>query len=58
MMVAWYFATALAQQPDATLPYLVERRLPPATHRKAIQKALESYRISPEQKAFLRSLRD
>ena len=58
MMVAWYFATALALQPDATLPYLVERRLPPATHRKTIQKALESYRIPPEQKAFLRSLRD
>ncbi len=57
MMVAWYFATALAKQYDAVLPYLEERRLVPWTHNKTIQKAVESYRISPEQKAYLKTLK-
>ena len=57
MMVAWYFATALAKQYDAALPYLVNRRLDRWTHNKTIQKAVESYRITPEQKTYLRSLR-
>ena len=57
MMVAWYFATALAKQYDTALPYLEQRRLERWTHNKTIQKAVESYRISPEQKAELRSLR-
>jgi len=57
MMVAWYFATALAKQWDAAIPYLTERRLDEWTHRKTIQKAVESYRITEEQKAFLRTLR-
>ena len=58
MMQAWFFATALAKQWDATLPWLTERRLSPWVHRKTIQKAVESYRITPEQKALLKSLRD
>ena len=58
MMAAWYFVTALAKQYEAVLPFIRERRLEPWTHRKAIQKATESFRISPEQKACLRSLRD
>jgi len=57
MMIAWYFATALAKQYEAVLPFLEEKRLAPWTHNKAIQKALESYRIKPEQKAYLRSLK-
>jgi len=57
MMTAWYFATALAKQYDVVLPYLEERRLDPWTHNKAIQKAVESLRITPEQKAYLRTLR-
>lgn len=57
MMVAWYFATALAKQYDAALPYLRQRRLDRWTHNKTIQKAVESYRITPEQKDELRSLR-
>ncbi|MCD7739306.1 MAG: DNA alkylation repair protein [Lachnospiraceae bacterium] len=57
MMVAWYFATALAKQCDATLPYLVERRLPVWTHNKTIQKACESRRIRPEMKEYLRELK-
>jgi len=57
MMVAWYFATALAKQYEAVLPYFEERRLPEWTHRKAIQKAVESRRISEERKNYLRSLR-
>lgn len=57
MMVAWYFATALAKQYEATLPVLEQNILDPWTHNKAIQKAVESYRITPEQKAVLRSLR-
>ncbi|MCH5184132.1 MAG: NUDIX domain-containing protein [Oscillospiraceae bacterium] len=58
MMVAWYFATALAKQQEATLPYFTERRLPPWTHRKAIQKALESRRIPEDLKRCLKPLRD
>ena len=57
MMVAWYFATALAKQYDASLPYLEQRRLDRWIHNKTIQKAVESYRITPEQKGYLRSLR-
>lgn len=57
MMIAWYFATALAKQYDATLPYIQQCRMEPWTHNKAIQKAIESYRITDEQKAYLRSLK-
>ena len=57
MMIAWYFATALAKQWDATIPYLKERKLPEWVHRKTIQKAIESYRITPEQKVYLKTLR-
>lgn len=57
MMVAWYFATALAKQYDAALPFLERERLPFWTHNKAVQKALESNRICASQKAYLRTLR-
>ena len=57
MMIAWYFATALAKQYEAALPYIEKRRLAPWTHSKAIQKAIESYRITEEQKNYLRSLK-
>lgn len=57
MMQAWYFATALAKQYEATLPVLQELRLSIWVHNKTIQKAIESYRITPEQKEFLRTLR-
>ena len=57
MMIAWYLATALAKQWDLTIPYLEEKRLPEWVHKKTIQKAIESYRITPEQKAYLRSLK-
>ena len=57
MMVAWYFATALAKQYGAALPYIQERRLAPWTHNKTIQKAIESYRITPDKKAYLRTLK-
>lgn len=57
MMVAWYFATALAKQWESTLPYIVESTLEKWTHNKAIQKAVDSYRITPEQKELLKSYR-
>ena len=57
MMVAWYFATALAKQYDAAVPYLTEHRLPLWTHNKTIQKATESYRVSQKHKDYLRTLR-
>ena len=57
MMIAWYFATALAKQYAAALPYIENRRLAPWTHNKAIQKSLESFRISPERKDYLRGLK-
>lgn len=57
MVQAWYFATALAKQWDSVIGYIEQRRLDDWTHRKAIQKAIESYRITDEQKTYLRSLK-
>ena len=57
MMQAWFFATALAKQWDATLPYIEQHRLEKDTHNKTIQKAVESFRITDEQKALLKTLR-
>ena len=57
MMTAWLFAEALVKQWDATLPFIQNKRLDSWTHNKAIQKACESFRISPEKKEMLKSLR-
>ena len=57
MMVAWFFATALAKQWDQAIPYIEQNRLAVWTHNKTIQKAIESYRITPEQKEYLRTLK-
>lgn len=57
MMTAWYFATALAKQYDAVLPFIEEKTLDKWTHNKAIQKAVESRRITDEQKAYLKTLK-
>ena len=57
MMQAWYFATALAKQYDSTVPFVAEHRLSPWVHNKTIQKAVESFRITAEQKAHLKTLR-
>jgi 3-methyladenine DNA glycosylase AlkD len=57
MMIAWYFATALAKQYETILPFIEGKKLDTWTHNKAIQKSVESYRITPEQKDYLRSLK-
>ena len=57
MMVAWYFATALAKRYDDVLPYLEGRALGEWVHKKTIQKAVESYRVTDEHKAYLKTLR-
>ena len=57
MMVAWYFATALAKQYDLVIPYLEQKRLGSWVHNKTIRKSVESYRITDEQKAYLRTLK-
>ena len=57
MMIAWYFATALAKQYASVLPYLERKKLDDWTHNKAIQKSVESNRISAEQKAYLKTLK-
>lgn len=57
MMIAWFFATALAKQYDATLPYIEGHRLDKWVNNKSIQKAIESYRITDEQKAILRTMK-
>lgn len=57
MVIAWYFATALAKQWDATFPYIEGRKLSPWIHAKSIQKACESYRITDAQKKTLRGLK-
>ena len=57
MMIAWYFATALAKQYDAVLPFIKDKKLSAWTHNKAIQKSVESNRITNEQKTYLRTLK-
>ncbi len=57
MAIAWFFSIALVKQHDSALPYILEHRLDKWVHNKAIQKAIESYRISPESKEYLRSLK-
>lgn len=57
MMVAWYFATALAKRYDETIPYFEERRLDEWVHKKAIQKAIESFRVTDAHKEYLKTLR-
>ena len=57
MMIAWFFATALAKQWDTTILYITENRLSEWVHNKTIQKARESYRITDEQKRFLKGLK-
>lgn len=57
MMTAWFFATALAKQWDSAVLYLEDHRLDKWTHNKTIQKAVESYRISEEQKVYLKTLK-
>lgn len=57
MMIAWFFATALAKQYDAALQILLEHKLDIWTHNKAIQKARESFRITDAQKAYLKTLK-
>ena len=57
MMIAWYFATALAKQYETVIPFIENKRLSDWTHNKAIQKAVESYRITQEQKDYLRGLK-
>ena len=57
MMVAWYFATALAKQYDAAVKYIEERKLDEWVHKKSIQKAVESFRVSEEHKEYLKSFR-
>lgn len=57
MIIAWYFATALAKQYDAVIPFIEQRRLEPWIHNKAIQKAIESFRVTDEHKSYLRTLK-
>ena len=57
MMIAWYFATALAKQFNDTIPYIEQHCLEQWTHNKTIQKSIESNRITPEHKEYLRGLK-
>ena len=57
MMIAWYFATALAKQYSSAIKYIEDKKLSPWVHNKTIQKAVESYRINDEQKVYLKSLK-
>lgn len=57
MMIAWYFATALAKQYQSIIPFIEQKRLDDWTHNKAIQKSVESYRITEEQKKYLKTLK-
>ena len=57
MMIAWYFATALAKNYEEVLPFIENMKLEKWTHNKAIQKSVESYRILPVQKEYLKSLK-
>lgn len=57
MMIAWYFATALAKQYDSTIKYIENNKLDIWVHNKTIQKTVESYRVTDEHKDYLRSLK-
>ena len=57
MMIAWYFATALAKQYDSAIRYIEDKKLSKWVHNKTIQKAIESYRITDDQKTYLRTLK-
>lgn len=57
MMIAWYFATALAKQYDDTIVYLEKYKLSPWVHNQTIKKAIESYRVSEKNKKYLKSLK-
>ena len=57
MMIAWYFATALAKQYESILPFIEEKKLDTWTHNKAIQKSIERFRIKDEQKKYLKTLK-
>lgn len=57
MMIAWFFATALAKQYDETIPYIENKMLDVWTHNKTIRKSIESFRISKEQKDYLKTLK-
>jgi hypothetical protein len=57
MMVAWYFATALAKQWEAAIPYLEQHLLSESVHKKTVRKAIESYRLTTAQKTYLRTLK-
>ncbi|MGL6114459.1 MAG: DNA alkylation repair protein [Cetobacterium sp.] len=57
MMIAWYFATALAKQYESTIPYIQNKILSPWVHNKTIQKSIESKRISPDIKIYLKTLK-
>ena len=57
MMIAWYFATALAKQYESIIPFIENNSLDIWTHNKAIQKSVESLRISDEKKEYLKSLK-
>ena len=57
MMIAWYFATALAKQYDLILPYLEDKKLDDWTHNKTIQKSIESNKITSDQKDHLKTLK-
>ena len=57
MMIAWYFATALAKQYESIIPFIENKKLDKWTHNRSIQKSVESYRITPEQKEYLKSLK-
>ena len=57
MMIAWYFATALAKQWEAAIPYLEQHRLSESVHKKTVRKAIESYRLTTAQKTYLRTLK-
>jgi 3-methyladenine DNA glycosylase AlkD len=58
MEIAWYMATALAKQWESTIPYIEQRRMEPWVHNRTIQKARESYRITEEQKEYLKKFKE
>lgn len=58
MIIAWYFATGLAKQYDAIVPFIEQHKLDKWTHNKAIQKAVESFRVTDEHKAYLKTLKE
>ena len=56
-MIAWYLATGLAKNYESFVKVIEENWFSKSIHNKAIQKAVESFRVIDEHKQYLKKLK-